>query len=82
MKIQVSKAAKAGVGKYESVEVQASFEIDLPPGTKAADVREWFAKAWETVDAEVNLQLQGVQGVLKDDSVFKMEEPVKQRRKK
>lgn len=79
-KISVSKSIKAGVGKYESVDFNVSYELEVPD-TKVSTTDAAYKHAFGIVDAQLNKQLEETQGILKSDSVFLMESKPKSTRR-
>ena len=83
--IVVGKELLVGVGKFESVRLTAQIKISADDSKD--DMDAIFRIGYEMVDEKLNKELADIQGIVKSDSVFLIEDksdkqPTKPRRRR
>jgi len=67
--VSVSKGVTVSVGKFESIRIDAHVEVR---GEKGEDPDDLFEIGWESLDEQINKQLEEIQDVVGEGSVFNL----------
>ena len=65
--VTVSKGVTVSVGKFESVRIDAQCEVR---GEAGEDSDALFEIGFETIDEQINSQIEELQGIITQESVF------------
>jgi hypothetical protein len=67
--VEVRKGLTAACGKFESVRIEALVQIQLD---EKDDAKSAYIRGWDMVDDQLNNQIEELQDVLQETSIFKM----------
>lgn len=77
MKISVTKGLTIGVGKFESIRIEATTEFETTAKPLSVAAEKDMQDAFDFVDKQLNKQVGDIQGSIKPDSVFVQEKSVR-----